>query len=103
MHKACLQAFYKPRDAVILKIPTCTTLSTINARIGDKSNIPKGGRIFLNGAKNTSVKSFNVLKGCAYQFMFGIQVKNILTIINNMIKSNSLYIAIETLIIAPVV
>ena len=96
MHKVHLQVFYKPSDTRILKIPTCTILSTIKAKIGDKSSMPNGGNIFLNGAKNISVISFSSLRGCAYQLMLGSHVKNILISINNISKSNNLYIAIET-------
>ena len=62
-HITYLQAFYKPKDASNLYKPTCTIRSTINAIIGDKSSMPNGGNIFLKGAKNISVKSFNVLNG----------------------------------------
>ena len=94
-HKPFLQVFYNPNMARSLNTPTCTILSTIKARIGERSSIPKGGIIFLKGAKKSSVKSFKNRKGCVYQLIFGIQVKKILTSISSIIRSKSRYIAID--------
>lgn len=63
MHKMSVQVFYNPKDAKLWHTTICIILMTINATIGDKSNMPTGGIIFLKTPKNISVNSCKPLNG----------------------------------------
>ena len=52
------------------------------AIIGEKSNPPTGGTIFLNRFKYKSVTSFIASNGCLYQLIVGTKLKRHLTRIN---------------------